>query len=49
MPATTRYYDALNTAARLPARVLRNFSFAVAVAGTAATIANKWFGKDVTK
>jgi len=39
MPATNRYYDTLNTAARLPARVLRNFSFAVAVAGTAATIA----------
>jgi len=39
MPATNRYYDALNTAARLPARVLRNFSLAAAVAGTGATIA----------
>lgn len=39
MPATNRYYDTLNTAARLPARVLRNFSLAVAAAGTVATIA----------
>ncbi len=39
MPATNRYYDALNTAARLPARVLRNFSLAVAVAGTGAILA----------
>lgn len=39
MPATNRYYDTFNTAARLPARVLRNFSLAVAVVGTCATIA----------
>jgi len=39
MPTTNRYYDTFNTAARLPARVLRNFSLAVAVAGTLATLA----------
>ena len=38
MPTTNRYYDTFNTAARLPARVLRNFSLAVAVAGTLATL-----------
>lgn len=40
MTATNRYYDALNTAARLPVRVVRNFSFAIAVAGTLATLAS---------
>jgi|GEM_PF-1372434 len=39
MSTTNRYYDTLNTAARLPARVLRNFSLAVAIAGTGATLA----------
>ena len=38
MPTTNRYYDTFNTAARLPARVLRNFSLAVAVTGTLATL-----------
>lgn len=39
MPTTNRCYDALNTAARLPTRVLRTFSFAAALAGTGATLA----------